>query len=78
MTAYLLKSIKQVKRLIVAIVGFTVLIIGVAMVVLPGPAFVVIPIGIGILATEFAWANSLFKKIKARLQRTNRKEGGNG
>lgn len=78
MTAYLLKSIKQVKRLIVAIVGFTVLIIGVAMVVLPGPAFVVIPIGIGILATEFAWANSLFKKVKARLQRTNRKEGGNG
>lgn len=54
------------------------LIIGVAMVVLPGPAFVVIPIGIGILATEFAWANSLFKKVKARLQRTNRKEGGNG
>ncbi len=40
MTALLLKSIKQVKRLMIAIVGFTVLFIGIVMIVLPGPAFI--------------------------------------
>jgi tellurite resistance protein TerC len=34
----------------------TVLLIGIAMIVLPGPAIVVIPIGLAILATEYAWA----------------------
>jgi uncharacterized protein (TIGR02611 family) len=60
----LLKSIKQAKRLMIAIVGFTVLFIGIAMIVLPGPAFIVIPAGIGILATEFVWARSLLKGVK--------------
>jgi len=46
------------------IVGFTVLFIGIAMIVLPGPAFIVIPAGIGILATEFVWARSLLKEVK--------------
>jgi hypothetical protein len=64
MTALLLKSIKQAKRLMIAIVGFTVLFIGIAMIVLPGPAFIVIPAGIGILATEFVWARSLLKGVK--------------
>ena len=48
----------------IAIVGFTVLFIGIAMIVLPGPAFIVIPAGIGILATEFVWARSLLKEVK--------------
>jgi len=34
---------------------------------LPGPAIVVIPIGLGILATEFVWAINLLHKIKERL-----------
>jgi tellurite resistance protein TerC len=38
------------------IVGMTVLLFGIALIVLPGPAIVVIPIGLAILATEFAWA----------------------
>ncbi|MBM4135519.1 MAG: hypothetical protein FJ241_01650 [Nitrospira sp.] len=53
MTVFMRKTIKQVKRLMIAIVGFTVLFMGIAMIVLPGPAFIVIPLGIGILATEF-------------------------
>ena len=64
MTALILKSARQVKKLIIATVGFTVLFIGIAMIVLPGPAFIVIPAGIGILATEFVWARSLLKKVK--------------
>ena len=45
MNSFFLKSINQAKRLIIAIVGFTVLLIGLAMIVLPGPAFIVIPVG---------------------------------
>jgi tellurite resistance protein TerC len=65
MTALLFKSIKQAKRLIIAIIGFTVLLIGLAMVVLPGPAFIVIPIALGILATEFIWAKKLLDRVKS-------------
>ena len=56
------------KRLIISVVGFTILAIGVAMMVLPGPAFIVIPIGVGILATEFAWAKRLLRKVEEKIR----------
>jgi uncharacterized protein (TIGR02611 family) len=51
------------------VAGFTVLIAGVTMIVLPGPAFIVIPIGLAILATEFIWARNLLDSVKARILR---------
>jgi uncharacterized protein (TIGR02611 family) len=59
-----LDTVKVVKRVIVSVVGATVLLIGIALLVLPGPAFVVIPIGLGILATEYAWARRWLKKAR--------------
>jgi len=56
------------KRIAIGIVGGSVLVVGVLMIVLPGPAFVVIPLGLGILAIEFAWARIWLKKIKAKAQ----------
>ena len=47
-----IENIKVVRRVIVSVVGATVLLIGVALLVLPGPAFIVIPIGLAILATS--------------------------
>jgi len=44
------------------IAGFTLLLAGLAMLVLPGPAFVVIPIALAILSLEFAWAGRLLEK----------------
>ena len=44
------------------IAGFTVLLAGIAMLLLPGPAFVVIPIGLAILSLEFAWAERLLER----------------
>jgi tellurite resistance protein TerC len=49
---------------IVAVIGVTVLAIGVAMIILPGPAMVVIPLGLGILAIEFAWARRMLERLK--------------
>jgi tellurite resistance protein TerC len=48
--------IRYARRVAVAIIGTTVLLIGIVLLVTPGPAFVVIPVGLAILATEFAWA----------------------
>jgi uncharacterized protein (TIGR02611 family) len=59
-----LENIKIVKRVIVSVVGATVLLIGVALLFLPGPAFIVIPIGLAILASEYAWARRWLRKVR--------------
>ena len=76
MVALALKTFKQVKRLVIGLIGFTVLVVGVAMIVLPGPAFIVIPIGLGILATEFIWAKSLLRTVKQRIEKSMKGKGG--
>jgi len=64
-----LKTVAQAKRMIVIVTGFTILAVGIAMIVLPGPAVVVIPIGLAILATEFVWARKLLVTVKERIAR---------
>jgi len=54
------------RRIAVAVVGGTVLLVGFALIVLPGPAFVVIPVGLAILGLEFAWARVWLRKVKER------------
>jgi uncharacterized protein (TIGR02611 family) len=71
-------NIKWLRRILVGIIGFTVLLIGVAMIVLPGPAVVVIPLGLAILATEFVWAESLLKKAKSYFEKGKEKVLGRG
>jgi len=68
-----MRTLRQVKKLVVAVVGFTLLIAGIAMIVLPGPAFIFIPAGLAILATEFLWAKKLLQKVREKLRRD--KEG---
>lgn len=55
---------KVAKRITIAIVGFTVLLLGIIMIVTPGPAFVLIPGGLAILGLEFAWARHWLKKAR--------------
>ena len=59
-----LDNIKVVRRVIVSVVGVTVVLIGIALLVLPGPAIVVIPVGLAILATEYAWARRWLRKVR--------------
>jgi tellurite resistance protein TerC len=70
----MMNTLRQIKRIIVSVVGGTVLIIGIALLVLPGPAFLVIPLGLGILATEFVWAQRLLRNIKDKLKRPGKVE----
>lgn len=62
-----MKTFKKIKRIIISIIGFTILFIGIMLLVLPGPAFIVIPIGLAVLATEFAWAKKILDKVKEKL-----------
>ena len=57
-------NIKFVRRVIVSVIGATILILGIALLVLPGPAFIVIPLGLAILASEYAWARRWLKKVR--------------
>lgn len=60
---------KNIRHIVVAVVGGTVLAVGVVLLVLPGPAFLVIPAGLGILAVEFAWARRWLRKVRELGQR---------
>jgi uncharacterized protein (TIGR02611 family) len=50
-------------------VGVTVLATGIAMLVLPGPGWIAIFLGLAILATEFAWAQTALHKAKMAAQK---------
>ncbi|MFZ2508479.1 MAG: PGPGW domain-containing protein [Steroidobacteraceae bacterium] len=58
-------SYKWARRIAVAVIGGSVLVIGIMMVVLPGPAIIIIPLGLGILGLEFAWARMWLRKLRA-------------
>jgi uncharacterized protein (TIGR02611 family) len=54
------------KRIAVTIAGAVVILVGVAMLVLPGPGWVVIFAGLAILSTEYVWARRLLEKAKEK------------
>jgi len=60
---------KAARRIAVAVLGSTVLILGIIMIVAPGPAFIVIPIGLAILGIEFAWARLWLKHMRAAISK---------
>jgi uncharacterized protein (TIGR02611 family) len=52
------------RRVLVAVIGFGIVTFGVALIFLPGPAVLVIPLGLAILATEFIWARKLLRPLQ--------------
>jgi tellurite resistance protein TerC len=55
---------KAARRIVIAVVGATVVLLGIVMIVTPGPALVVIPVGLAILAIEFTWARRWLKRLR--------------
>ncbi|MCC6155393.1 MAG: PGPGW domain-containing protein [Candidatus Hydrogenedentes bacterium] len=70
--------LKHARRLAVLVIGSTVLLVGLVLLVLPGPAFIVIPIGLAILSTEFVWAARLLKRVKENAAYAAQTVMGNG
>jgi len=58
------RSIKQVRRFFRILAGFTLLLIGVIMFFTPGPGWLVIFLGLTLLAAEFVWARRLVERMK--------------
>jgi uncharacterized protein (TIGR02611 family) len=59
-----LDPLQQAKRLVKIVVGFTLLLLGVIMLVTPGPGAVAIGFGLALLAAEFVWARRLLNRLK--------------
>jgi tellurite resistance protein TerC len=59
------KTFEHAVRAVKIVAGFTVLALGVAMLVLPGPGLVTIALGLAILSAEFGWARRLLDRLKS-------------
>ena len=58
---------KAARRIAVAVLGSTIVLLGIIMIVTPGPALIVIPIGLAVLGVEFAWARLWLKRLRATI-----------
>jgi len=65
-------SYRIARRLVIATVGATVVLVGAVMFFTPGPAVVVIPLGLAILALEFVWARRLLRLFRVRARQAAR------
>ncbi len=67
----------HIRRVIVFVIGATVVLLGVVMIFTPGPAVVFIPAGFAILGIEFAWARRLLRRMKEKIQiKAEQRESG--
>lgn len=60
---------KGARRAVLIGAGFLILATGIAMIVLPGPAILVIPLGLSMLSGEYLWARRLLARIRAARDR---------
>jgi len=58
-------ALQQIKRVIKTVFGFTLLAIGIVLIVTPGPGWLVIFSGLAVLAAEFLWARRLLDRLKS-------------
>lgn len=66
-------SFKTAKRIVIFLLGISVILVGVVLLVIPGPGLLTIVIGLAILATEFLWARRLLRKLKQSFHEAGRR-----
>jgi uncharacterized protein (TIGR02611 family) len=64
---------RGLRRAVVLLIGSTLLLVGVALLVLPGPGMLVILLGLAVLAIEFAWAEALLIRARHHASRVAKK-----
>jgi tellurite resistance protein TerC len=67
---------KLAKRIAITVVGVSILAIGIVMIIAPGPAFILIPVGLAILGLEFAWARLWLKRLRESISSRNMRNHG--
>jgi tellurite resistance protein TerC len=65
----IVRTVEQVRRAFRIVAGFTLLLVGVVMIVTPGPGWLVIFLGLSLLAAEFIWARRLMDRMKREGER---------
>lgn len=63
------------KKFFVGLVGGTLLVVGLALLVLPGPGLPILAAGVAVLATEFLWARRVFRRARGAVAKARRKSG---
>jgi tellurite resistance protein TerC len=61
---------RAAKRIVIAVIGATIVLLGVAMLVLPGPGLLTIVAGLAVLGLEFAFARRWLSRIKETTRKT--------
>ncbi len=67
---------KLAKRIAITVVGVSILAIGIVMIIAPGPALILIPVGLAILGLEFAWARLWLKRLRESISSRNMRHHG--
>ncbi|MGC2332820.1 MAG: PGPGW domain-containing protein [Candidatus Acidiferrales bacterium] len=65
----MVKTLQQAKRIFRIVFGFTLLAIGIVMIITPGPGTLTILVALGVLAAEFVWARRLLDRVKQQGER---------
>ena len=68
-TLMILRTVEQARRILLILVGFTLLALGIIMIFTPGPGTPVILMGLGLLAAEFVWPRRIMERIKREAER---------
>lgn len=75
-TKFMTTTYKIARRIAVSLVGGTILLLGIIMIVTPGPALVFVPVGLTILGMEFAWARSWLRKLREKISANSSRNRG--
>jgi uncharacterized protein (TIGR02611 family) len=67
---------KAARRIVIGVVGTTIVLLGVVMLVTPGPALIVIPVGLAILSIEFAFARRWLSRLRESISGRNSRDLG--
>ena len=62
---------KAARRIVIFVVGATIFLLGVVMLVTPGPGLLFIPLGLAVLGIEFAWARFWLRRVREGISNVN-------
>ncbi len=66
-------SYRGAKRVVVLVIGGSVVLFGMLLLVLPGPGLLVVFLGLTLLATEFVWARLWLRRLRVSTKRAGRR-----
>lgn len=72
---YSKRTVKELRRFVILVMGLTIMLIGVLLLVLPGPGMIIFLFGLTLLASEFYWAKNWLKKVERTIDSVKNRIG---